>query len=311
MKIVKNNNYVEIENFNILEASEDELKRIRDTLLREVVVVIRGQATDPRFFYGLVRSLGPIGNVNQLFWTNLGSVVPEHLQPKRDTDPDYKNWKDPDNFPIQRVTGIKNHDYPTGIFGEGILDWHCNLTSPIESDGVALQAMKEVEGDVTGWLNTSSALSDMPQSLYNDLSKAHAEYVYSPNIWAEGARQEQLFTMINGAELKDTRNYKMKLLQKNRAGVEGIYFFTTNRCEVKSDNPNLQEDLEDFLFNDKYIYHHEWKVGDIVLSDQLLSLHKRFNNDPELLQKRVLNRLTFFLSNYDNYIPNQNNLKEI
>jgi len=311
MKIVKNNNYAEIENFNILKFSQDEVQQIRDTLFREVVVVIRGQATDPRFYYGLISSLGQVDNLIQMYWTKNGSTIPEPLRPKFGKNIDYINWEDPETFPMQRVSGMKKGGYPTGIFGQGILDWHCNLTSPVASDGVALQAIEGIDGSVTSWLNTSTALLDMPKSLYNDLSKAHAEYVYSPDIWAEGALPQQLFTMINGAELTNTRNYKMKLLQKNSAGVEGIYFFTNNRCKVISDNPNLQEDLQNFLFNDKYIYHHEWKVGDIVISDQMLSLHKRQDTDPKILEKRVLNRITFFLSNYENFVLNQNNLKEI
>ena len=44
------------------------------------------------------------------------------------------------------------------------------------------------------------------------------------------------------------------------------------------------------------MYHHEWETGDIVLSDQLLTLHKRGTDDPEILSKRVLNRITFHIS---------------
>ena len=47
------------------------------------------------------------------------------------------------------------------------------------------------------------------------------------------------------------------------------------------------------------MYTHMYEVGDIVLSDQLLSLHKRDQNDDETLSKRVLHRITFGLSNTD------------
>ena len=39
------------------------------------------------------------------------------------------------------------------------------------------------------------------------------------------------------------------------------------------------------------------EIGDVVLSDQLLSLHKRDQNDPEILERRVLHRITFKISN--------------
>ena len=59
----------------------------------------------------------------------------------------------------------------------------------------------------------------------------------------------------------------------------------------------LYNDLYDFMFQEKYMYQHYYEIGDIVLSDQILSLHKRDQNDPELLKDRVLHRITFRLSN--------------
>ena len=48
---------------------------------------------------------------------------------------------------------------------------------------------------------------------------------------------------------------------------------------------------------EKYMYTHYYEIGDIILSDQILSLHKRDTNEPELLADRVLHRITFRLSN--------------
>ena len=45
------------------------------------------------------------------------------------------------------------------------------------------------------------------------------------------------------------------------------------------------------------MYSHYYEIGDVVLSDQLLSLHKRDQNDPEILERRVLHRITFKISN--------------
>jgi alpha-ketoglutarate-dependent taurine dioxygenase len=154
---------------------------------------------------------------------------------------------------------------------------------------------------VTSWLNTSTALAEMPVSLYNDLKNSYAEYEYAPDVWAKGLPEGQLKLMM-----RNPIRYKMHLIQKNCAGIKGIYFYTNNRCNVVSENSSLQEDLAEFLFDEKYMYHHEWQTGDIVISDQLLTLHKRQQDDPEILSKRVLNRITFKISNYDNFILKQN-----
>ena len=55
--------------------------------------------------------------------------------------------------------------------------------------------------------------------------------------------------------------------------------------------------MYDFTFQEKYMYSHYYEIGDVVLSDQLLSLHKRDQNDPEILERRVLHRITFKISN--------------
>ena len=48
------------------------------------------------------------------------------------------------------------------------------------------------------------------------------------------------------------------------------------------------------------MYRHEWEIGDIVLSDQLLTLHKRRQENDSVFKNRLLNRITFRLSNTGN-----------
>jgi alpha-ketoglutarate-dependent taurine dioxygenase len=285
-----------IDNFDISTCSIEDLQNIKHILEKELVVVIKRQDTDPRWYARLVDNIGDIANTNQWMWNKYGDRVDT---PK--SVPDYSSWEDPDSYPIQRVTGMKKKGEWTGIFGSGKLDWHCNLNGPDRADGVALQALEGCEGTVTSWLDTSAALADMPDEFIEQLRSAYAEYEYAPDVWAKGLPESQLKHMMQNAN-----KYKMWLLQKNCAGVEGIYFYTMNRCNVVSDNPNLQNELYEHIFQEKYMYYHEWETGDIVLSDQLLTLHKRQQDDPEILAKRVLNRITFRISNYNGFIEKNN-----
>jgi alpha-ketoglutarate-dependent taurine dioxygenase len=66
------------------------------------------------------------------------------------------------------------------------------------------------------------------------------------------------------------------------------------------DDGSLFQDLQEFLFQEKFLYHHEWAVGDIVLSDQLLTLHKRRQENNNVFEERLLNRLTFRITNIGN-----------
>ncbi len=260
------------------------MKLIKKNVEKDLIVVLKKQDTDPRKYAKLIGDNFKIANYNQWIWDRYGNRV------ERPTEvPDYDNWDNPDTYPIQRVTGMKKDKKWTGIFGSGTLDWHCNLNGPDRADGVALQALEGCEGTVTSWLNTAKALNDMPQSFVREIEHEYAEYEYSPEVWGKGMPKEQLEIMI-----ANKHKYKMWLIQENIAGIRGIYFYALNRCNMfRSD---IQEELEYRLFKEEYMYHHEWETGDIVLSDQLLTLHKRGTDDPEILSKRVLNRITFHIS---------------
>jgi alpha-ketoglutarate-dependent taurine dioxygenase len=51
----------------------------------------------------------------------------------------------------------------------------------------------------------------------------------------------------------------------------------------------LIQKLRQHVEQEKYMYHHAWEDGDMVLSDQWLSIHKRW--EFEHMDKRVLHRL--------------------
>ena len=69
-------------------------------------------------------------------------------------------------------------------------------------------------------------------------------------------------------------------------------------CEIRGvTEKDLRDELEEYLFQDKYIYTHNWEVGDVIIMDQLLTQHKRVPEKDEVLENRVLHRLSFRLTN--------------
>ena len=48
------------------------------------------------------------------------------------------------------------------------------------------------------------------------------------------------------------------------------------------------------MLNEEFIYHHDWDDGDVVISEQWLSVHKRWYFED--MDKRLLHRIAF---NYD------------
>jgi alpha-ketoglutarate-dependent taurine dioxygenase len=291
MKVIPlNNGAVEIVDFDMRNFTYDEAIQVRDVLRKELIVVIREQDRDPFNYAKLIHHIGGICNWDQCYRDIEGNTIGRHP-----TYPDFENWDHSKPFPVQRVTGEKKNGEFTGIFPLGKLEWHCNLNGPDRADGVALQGIKGAVGTRTSWNNTALALKEMPDSLSSRIHGKYAKFYYNPTNWSDIHNKEQLVHM-----LKNRHHYKMWIEQTNAGGVKGLYLYTTNDCEIPGDDTTLFTDLQDYLFQEKFIYHHDWSIGDIVLSDQLLTMHRRRQEADEIFENRVLNRITFRITNVGN-----------
>ena len=295
---INNGVAVEVTGLDITTITESEAKELFNILKKRLVVVLKNQKQCPGSFAKTIHLMSKsISNWGQMKWDQYGNEVEVS---DKFIDPD--TFADNEYYPVQRVTGKKINNKHTGIFGTGTLDWHANLNGLDRADGVALQGVRDCENTSTMFLNTNLALRDLDPEIKEKIKHLYAVYEYRPDVWAAGAPEYRHF---REKSQQDT-SYKMWLLQKNCDGVEGLYFYTNNRCELVTDDPALKQQLIDHLFQDQYIYEHWWHPGDIVLMDQLLTLHKRTQDDPEILSKRILHRITFRISNFNNYIKNSN-----
>ena len=257
---------------------------VLETLKKELVVVIKKQPTDTKFFARLVHGMNNvIANFEQCVWNEDGDIekYDEYLDP----------WEC-DRYPVQRVTAEKKNGDYSGIFPRGKLDWHANLNGPDRADGVALQGIRGVEGTVTSWLNTAVAYEQMPSQLKEKISGVYCSYTYNMEKWADIDNVSQLEFMR-----KNRHDYSMFIEQENIAGTKGLYFYDNNDLRIVEKDVDLYYELKEYLFQEKFMYHHEWEVGDIILSDQLLTLHRRPIRSDEVFEKRLLHRYTFPISN--------------
>ena len=58
--------------------------------------------------------------------------------------------------------------------------------------------------------------------------------------------------------------------------------------------PTMQK-LRQHVEQEKYTYHHDWEDGDIVISEQWLSIHKRWPFED--MKNRLLHRIAFGYEN--------------
>jgi alpha-ketoglutarate-dependent taurine dioxygenase len=310
MKVIKTENAGIQIDCDISKLTEQDYEDINELYLDNLLITFINQPFETLPFAKLIHKMGTFANWNQMLWKQDGSNLSKSgfVDPFAfETD---SLTPDPDNsYPVQRVTGKKTEKgLPTGIFGNGELDWHSNMNGEMDrARGVALQGAWHCEGTHTAFMDTVKAYDDMSDELKARCEGVIGNYEYAPENWAKGVPTPQLH-MMKGFGLTDSK-YTMPLVHEGFNGKKGLYFHYHNNC--KFEDKELKQLLMEHCFQSKYIYEHEWHPGDIVISDQVLTLHKRVEWDPEIIAKRVLHRVTFHYDNMiDDYFDKYTKIKE-
>jgi hypothetical protein len=318
----------QIKDVDITNLTTEDYAQIREWLMTKLILVFKNQPKDTYAYGKLIHNIGygktgvasegSISNQESCFWNGDAERLVEFYKPdpnggqgslgkmsewfkrKYQYPEDYVD--DPIGFPIQRVTGQKDKDeVPGGIFGKGKLLWHSNLNGIRMADGVSLQGWEGCVNTSTEFLNTARCRADMDPELVKALHTAYGEYRISPDQWSPEIDIVQKAGMNWGAG-----RFRAWVLQTNRAGTQGIFFNPLNSAKLFGDVDDIWNTVYDHYFNNEYLYVHWWEPGDIVLMDQLLTLHQRGQHDPEILAHRVLHRYEFRLSNYENWMQKNN-----
>jgi len=167
-----------------------------------------------------------------------------------------------------------------GLFGhKETLDWHANkASSPHRSPIVWIYAVKGSEGSITSWIDNRKAYEDLPDDV-----KKQCENIKITCGFKRGNYTDDPFFR----EHHNTEN-EFDLVYTNEAGVKGLYFPYLQVMGGLSDD--LFEYFKNHILQDKYRYDHHWQDGDVVISEQWLTIHKRHAFDK--MHERLMYRIT-------------------
>ena len=236
--------------------SDDEIKNVFRQTVRETVTVFVDQALTPQ---DELRICSVVGNVQ-----------PTLAERSKDIS---------EIQGIIRVTGQKNERGQPGLFGhKSALDWHAN--QPSNKDRYPLIWLYGVEGTAgsrTSYINMIEAYNDMPEKL-----KFLADAVTFYCGYKKGTYSESEFH-------KEHINYDVprKLVVTNEENQTGLFFPYLQILDW--DGPDIKQELIDHVMQEQYVYHHDWKDGDVVIAEQWLGIHKRWPF--EAMDKRILHRI--------------------
>lgn len=188
---------------------------------------------------------------------------------------------------ILRVTGEKNDKGEPGLFGHtSALDWHANQCSNRERNPLIwLYGVRGTKGSRTSWINNIES--------YKDLDEDFKQLLKTKKIYCgyEKGRYSPSTTFLDHVN----KDVLFDLVMTNEAGQTGLYFpflQTFGMADTSEEEyTEIWTKLRDHILQEKYMYHHDWDDGDVVISEQWLSIHKRWEFQD--MESRLLHRIAF------------------
>jgi len=265
-----------LEDFQFAHATQEEINEIGKFVASNTLIVARDQKLSAE---DELKVCSMFGNLEHVTFTEKNKHLNSILIPEGQNK-------------IVRVTGeLDEHGQP-GLFGHvSDLDWHCNRTGdPNRKPIVWLYGVRGTQGSKTSWNNGILAwndLTDEQKSLYKDLQMICG--------WRRGNYTE--FDM--GVDEEFNEHNLFPLYYTSEFGTSGLFFpflqFRNFVGYTENESIELSKPLIDHVLQEKYLYHHYWQDGDVIISDQWFGIHKRWNF--ENMHNRMLHRITFDYAN--------------
>jgi len=253
-----NNWAIELNNVDLKTLSLAEAQQIGRMVLTNLVVVIKSQ------------NLSEQDQID--FCSKIGSV--QQSDNKRTDHMRLTNG-------ILRVTGQKNEHGEEGLFGHtSALDWHANQASnknrmPL----IWLYGVTGTHGSRTSWINNKLSYEALPSDIKDQINDIKITLGFEAGRYSPS-------TFFNNHHHEDV---PFDLVHTNGAGLTGLYFpFLQVFGGIDKD---LYEMLKNHILKEEFVYHHDWEDGDVIISEQWLSIHKRW--EFEQMDKRILHRIAF------------------
>lgn len=267
-KLHENGWTVLIENFNFKNANQTDINFLAKLIATNTCVVVRNQSLS---IEDELRVLGMFKNPEPLY----SKDDPNFVTQAADLE------KDPDGILI-RITGELRDGHPGGAGWNEELSWHCNMPEvPTRRPIVWLYGIRGTEGSRTTWNNTILAYTDLPEDVKVRIDGLHSIYGNFDAPQAAGH---------TGVEYN--KIWTPPLVYRNNANKTGMYFSPLQIQKFVELSQEESDELKNFLFDhvvkEKYLYHHDWRDGDVVLSEQWLGMHKRWPF--EKMNKRLVHR---------------------
>ena len=280
MKVQKLQNAVEAFNFDI--NADDEIADLGRLLADQQVVVVKQKLTEKRH-YDILNSWGSSGMSPVIYGIGVGKLKGLHWNAIRNTTARIGKLIDPAHRGrMQSVTFQKDRrGRAIGLFTNGKLGWH-NDQSCYESAArvLGLASVEGSEGSQTSFLSSSECYAHLSKDDFTQVNDLKCVYSWNEHkidhFAGELIAEQRMMLKYNSCPLDGLVS---PLAAETPSGVGGIHFpgsmFSHFLGMKKEESKKFLDHIWNILNQEKYIYTHNWRDGEVVYMDQAITLHAR------------------------------------
>jgi alpha-ketoglutarate-dependent taurine dioxygenase len=213
------------------------------------------------------------------------------------------DWASPSCPEVTNISNLKDAEgRAIGGLGAGELAWHTDQSYMAEpATGALLYAVElPAEGGATCWANLKLAWAALPEALKRRIEGRRAVFSYAKR--QSGYQQQDRSAAVR----PQTPDVTHALVNAHPAtGERALYLDPGTMTGIAGLEPAegeaLLAELSAFATQDRFVYRHEWRPGDVVMWDNGFTLHRREWFDPAA--RRLLKRTTLALPRHRHIVP--------
>jgi len=271
IKTLDNGWTVQVDELDLRTATDDEINIIGQYINTNTVVVLRDQHLTHQDEVNIVNRFGSA----------------RQMPDKKLFDGYYVEGSD--RHVVRVSGGLDEHGRP-GLFGHVTeLDWHCNDSAHAERKPLIwLYSVAGSAGSRTSFINNILSYETLQQEdpeFFSQIKDLKVVCGYETGRYSP--------TQLNDVDKSVNPYFTPNIVHTNIAGKTGFYcsplqvFYFDGMTEDES-RPILEK-ICDYIIQERFMYHHDWKDNDVLLSEQWLGIHKRWAFDK--ITERVLHRI--------------------
>jgi taurine dioxygenase len=217
------------------------------------------------------------------------------------------DWASPTTPEVTIISNLRDgFGHPLGGLGDGELQWHSDQSyMQLPATGAALYALElPPSGGETFWVDLRAAYAGLPRQLRAKITGKRGIFDYTKRLAGYGRDTDQ---QISEEARRLTPPVTHALVHANpETGDRSLYLDSTTTIGIDymdtTTSLALLDEVYEAATSEPFVYAHQWQVGDLVLWDNGVTMHRRTPFDPAA--RRLMKRMTMRLDRYRHVIPN-------